>query len=171
MAGANSGPIRPGAIASHTVIPFLAEFATVVSFALRATLDPDDATITRMTAGPANAMLPAQPSAYVRGWSEHHKHIVPTSVELPDWGGIVVPYRWMLKESGWEMAADWGLAVDPGREPTRDAFPSFMVDTPWIQDCENQCVMLDGFADQLAPRQGAQADDSRASDPRGGRGD
>lgn len=86
-------------------------------------------------------------------WSEHHQHIVPTSVELPDWGGIVVPYRWMLKESGWEMAADWGLAVDPEREPKRDAFPSFMVDTPWIQDCENQRVMLDGFADQLAPRQ------------------
>lgn len=62
------GPILSGAIASHTVTPFLAEFATVASFTLRATLDPDEATVTRMTAGRANAMLPAQPSSYVRGW-------------------------------------------------------------------------------------------------------
>lgn len=62
------GPIRAGAIASHTVTPFLAEFATVASFVLQATLAPDAATVTRMTAARPNPMLPAPPSAYVRGW-------------------------------------------------------------------------------------------------------
>lgn len=64
------GPVRSGAIASHTVTPFLADFATVASFTLRATLSADAATVTRMTATRPNPMLPAPPSAYVRGWFE-----------------------------------------------------------------------------------------------------
>lgn len=76
------GPIRSGAIASHTVTPFLAEFATVASFTLKATLAPDDATVTRMTAGRANAMLPAQPSAYVRRWFDQLVRIDQADGEL-----------------------------------------------------------------------------------------
>lgn len=84
-------------------------------------------------------------------WSEPHRHILPTSLQIPGWGGILVPYRWMLKESGWDIAREWGLAVDREREPAGDAFPRFMVDTPWIQNCDNQRAMLDGFAGALAP--------------------
>lgn len=86
-------------------------------------------------------------------WSEHHRHILPSSVELPGWGGIMVPYRWMLRESGWELAEQWGLEVDRDREPKGEPYPRFMVDTPWIQNWENQRVMLEGFAGQLAPQQ------------------
>ena len=86
-------------------------------------------------------------------WSKDHEHILPSSVELPGWGGILVPYRWMLRESGWELADQWGLPVDRDREPKGEPFPRFMVDTPWIQDYENQRAMLDGFAEQLAPQQ------------------
>lgn len=86
-------------------------------------------------------------------WSKDHEHILPSSVELPGWGGILVPYRWMLRESGWALADQWGLPVDREREPKGEPFPRFMVDTPWIQDFENQRAMLDGFAEQLAPQQ------------------
>lgn len=86
-------------------------------------------------------------------WSKDHEHILPSSVELPGWGGILVPYRWMLRESGWELADQWDLPVDRDREPKGEPFPRFMVDTPWIQDYENQRAMLDGFAGQLAQKQ------------------
>jgi hypothetical protein len=79
-------------------------------------------------------------------WSPHHAHIEQQSISLPAWSGLMVPYRWMLKEPAEEIARDFGLDLE--REPD-ETFPRFMVDTPWIQNVANQQVMLEGFADQL----------------------
>jgi hypothetical protein len=37
-------------------------------------------------------------------WSKDHAHIEPRSVHVPAWGVLAVPYRWMLKESGFKIA-------------------------------------------------------------------
>ena len=81
-------------------------------------------------------------------WSEHHKHIQPTVVPMPGYGGVVVPYRWMLREPASAYAADWGLDLDLDREP-QAPMPDFMVKTVWLQDVDNQRAMLDGFAEPL----------------------
>lgn len=80
--------------------------------------------------------------------SEHHKHIEPTIVAMPGYGGVVVPYRWMLREPAEKLSADWGLDLDLEREP-QPPMPDFMVKTPWIQDVDNQRAMLNGFARPL----------------------
>lgn len=81
-------------------------------------------------------------------WSEHHKHIQPSVVPLPGYGGVVVPYRWMLREPAVQYAADWGLDLDMEREP-KAPLPDFMVNTAWLQDVDNQRAMLEGFAAPL----------------------
>jgi hypothetical protein len=86
-------------------------------------------------------------------WSDHHKHILPSAVELPAWGGVMVPYRWMLRQPAWDLARDYGLNADPNREPSDEPFPQVMIDSAWVQDADNQRALLDGFADQLVPEE------------------
>ncbi len=35
-------------------------------------------------------------------WSKDHKHIQPRPVHIPASGALTIPYRWMLKESGFQ---------------------------------------------------------------------
>ncbi|WP_188053635.1 ATP-dependent RecD-like DNA helicase [Sphingosinithalassobacter sp. CS137] len=84
-------------------------------------------------------------------WSDLHRHIRPTTVQLPAWGGVVVPYRWMLREPAEQLAKDLGLDLDLDREPQSPDFPGFMSKTAWIQEVENQRTMLEAFADPLEP--------------------
>lgn len=84
-------------------------------------------------------------------WSEHHRHIKPTTVQLPGWGGVLVPYRWMLREPAQELATDLELGLDLTREPQAPDFPRFMVKTAWLQNVDNQRAMLDAFAAPLEP--------------------
>jgi ATP-dependent exoDNAse (exonuclease V) alpha subunit len=84
-------------------------------------------------------------------WSDLHRHIRPTTVQLPAWGGVVVPYRWMLREPAEQLAKDLDLDLDLDREPQSPEFPDFMSKTAWIQEVENQKTMLDAFADPLTP--------------------
>ena len=44
-------------------------------------------------------------------WSNDHKHIRPRTVHVPAWGAVIVPYRWMLKESGFELAKELELSA------------------------------------------------------------
>lgn len=82
-------------------------------------------------------------------WSDHHSHIRPTTIQLPGWGGVVVPYRWMLREPAEQFAKDLGLDMDLGREPQSPQFPDFMSKTAWVQEVENQRTMLEAFAEPL----------------------
>lgn len=79
-------------------------------------------------------------------WSPHHKHILPRSVHFPAWGTLIIPYRWMLKESGFQIAADLELDAQRDSEPTD---PAWLKGTSWIQGFSNQRVLLDAFVEPL----------------------
>ena len=84
-------------------------------------------------------------------WSQHHEHILPTTVQLPGYGGVMVPYRWMLREPAQLLARDLDIDLDLDREP-QPPLPNFMVHTAWLQEVENQRAMLEAFAEPLAPQ-------------------
>lgn len=83
--------------------------------------------------------------AYSR-WSADHKHIQPKTVHVPAWGALTIPYRWMLKESGFEIAQSLNLDAHNDREP---ASPGWLSDTSWIQGFQNQNALLGAFAAPL----------------------
>ena len=80
-------------------------------------------------------------------WSRDHEHILPRTMHVPAWGSLVIPYRWMLKESGFETAKDLELDAHPDREPIN---PAWLKRTSWIQSFSNQQVLLNSFAEPLA---------------------
>ena len=79
-------------------------------------------------------------------WSGDHSHILPRTINVPSWGSLTIPYRWMLKESGFEIAGDLGLDACMDREP---AAPEWLGHTSWIQGFDNQKSLLEAFAAPL----------------------
>lgn len=79
-------------------------------------------------------------------WSKDHKHIQPRAVHIPAWGALKIPYRWMLKESGFKIADELELEADKEREPDS---PDWLGRTSWIQGFANQEALLDAFAAPL----------------------
>lgn len=79
-------------------------------------------------------------------WSRDHSHILPRTINVPSWGSLTIPYRWMLKESGFEIADDLGLDACMDREP---AAPEWLGRTSWIQGFDNQKSLLEAFAAPL----------------------
>ena len=79
-------------------------------------------------------------------WSTEHNHILKRTVRVPAWGAVTIPYRWMLKESGFEIAENLELDAGMEREPTA---PNWLKDTSWIQGFNNQEALLDAFASPL----------------------
>ena len=79
-------------------------------------------------------------------WSKDHRHIRPRPVHIPAWGALTIPYRWMLKESGFQIAKDLELHADPEREPDS---PNWLARTSWIQGFANQEALLDAFGEAL----------------------
>ena len=79
-------------------------------------------------------------------WSRDHSHILPRTVSVPAWGCLTIPYRWMLKESGFEIAKDMDLDASEEREPSS---PQWLGRTSWIQGFDNQGLLLDAFASPL----------------------
>lgn len=78
-------------------------------------------------------------------WSLPHKHIELTPIPVPAWGSTLVPFRWLLRESGFEIAKNLNLDVSEEREPKE---PAFLARTAWIQDHENQRALLDAFSER-----------------------
>ena len=64
---------------------------------------------------------------------------------VPAWGATLVPFRWLLRESGFEIAKNLDLDVSAEREPKE---PAFLARTAWIQDHENQSALLDAFSER-----------------------
>ena len=85
-------------------------------------------------------------------YSEHHRHILPAILRVPAYGGTLTPFRWMLREYAWDIAEEHGLNdASQDREPQEGRAPKLIVDTPWVQDADNQRVLLDGFSRDLVP--------------------
>ena len=78
-------------------------------------------------------------------YSVKHKHILPAAVHIPAYGGVLTPFRWMLREHAWQIAEDLGLEAEAAREPQEGKAPKLIVDTPWVQECDNQRALLEGF--------------------------
>ena len=79
-------------------------------------------------------------------WSKDHAHILSRPVHVPAWGAVTIPYRWMLKESGFEIAQDLELDAHRNREPNN---PEWLARTSWIQSFANQQALLNAFAEPL----------------------
>jgi hypothetical protein len=79
-------------------------------------------------------------------WSRDHEHILPTTVDLPPWGGVIVPFRWMNKEHAWKIGEARGLDVGMQYEPEQ---PDWLKNTAWVQGITNQRALLDSFGDGL----------------------
>ena len=77
-----------------------------------------------------------------------HNHILATDFRQPPYSAAAIPFRWMNRESAWELAAENELDADPGREPKS---PKWLADSHWVQNYENQKAMLDGFFHQVQP--------------------
>lgn len=83
-------------------------------------------------------------------YSDVHKHILPDIVHIPAFGGVLTPYRWMLREHAWELAEAFGLEAQASQEPKEKEAPHFIVDSPWVQNADNQRQLLDGFRRDLS---------------------
>lgn len=83
-------------------------------------------------------------------YSADHRHILPQSVHVPAYGGVLTPYRWMLREHAWKLADAYGIEASEGNEPKKGEAPDLIVDTAWVQDCDNQSALLEGFAGSLS---------------------
>ena len=79
-------------------------------------------------------------------WSKDHRHIQSRPVHIPAWGALTIPYRWMLKESGFQIAKE--LELDAGLEREPDS-PNWLAKTSWIQGFANQEALLDAFGEPL----------------------
>lgn len=76
-------------------------------------------------------------------WSKAHKHIRRTPVRVPPYGATLVPFRWLLRENAYSIAEELDLDVSPEREPDD---PPFLKNTDWVQNHDNQQILLDAFA-------------------------
>lgn len=79
-------------------------------------------------------------------WSKPHKHMKPKTLHIPAYGAQVIPYRWTLKKSGFELAQELELGARLEFEPSE---PDFLKRTSWIQQHQNQRVLLESFAAPL----------------------
>lgn len=83
-------------------------------------------------------------------WSDAHKHIQRTAVRVPAFGATLVPFRWLLRENAYEIAKELELEVIQDREPTD---PPFLARTDWVQNHDNQEILLDAFAQRCVERE------------------
>lgn len=84
-------------------------------------------------------------------YSEDHKHVLPAPINIPAYGGVLTPFRWMLREHAWQIAEELDLEAQESREPQEGKAPKLIVDTPWVQECDNQRALLEGFHSLIEP--------------------
>jgi len=84
---------------------------------------------------------------YVETSPDTHAHFMPTPLRHPPYSAAAVPFAWLMVEAMEGLAQQYGIDIDPGREP------KLGFTTTWIQDRENQKAMLDCFCDHLFPEQ------------------
>ncbi|HEY1938392.1 MAG TPA: hypothetical protein VGJ33_10695 [Candidatus Angelobacter sp.] len=76
---------------------------------------------------------------YQESSPETHGHFKGTDLRFPQYSASAVPFAWMLREDMEQRAEQYGLAVDPAREP------KLLFDTNWVQERGNQLALLDCF--------------------------
>ena len=76
---------------------------------------------------------------------ETHGHFAENEFRLPPYSVQTIPFRWTRKEDAENIADKLALPFDLEREP------QLPFKTVWINDFENQQIMLDTFFSALAP--------------------
>ena len=98
---------------------------------------------------------------YAEYYPETHGHFAPTRFVHPAYSSACVPFRWMLRErvEGNARDGDIGIAERlkigwvPDREPDIRNHQGKQVETNWVQERENQLVLLDTFFGALRPEE------------------
>lgn len=98
---------------------------------------------------------------YAELYPETHGHFAPTRFVQPPYSAACVPFWWMLRGNVEGSASDdrIGLAERlklgwvPDREPAIRNRRGDEVDTAWVQERENQLVLLDTFFSALRPEE------------------
>ena len=92
---------------------------------------------------------------YVKSNTDQYGHIEPTRFVQPKYSAACVPFRWMLREEveggdndgGQGLAERLQLGWIPDREPDLD------FKTAWVQERDNQMLLLDTFFSALRPHE------------------
>ena len=74
-----------------------------------------------------------------------HGHVQDTPLELRPHSAACVPFRWMLMEEVTNKSHSLGLDFQPDREP------ELPFESAWVQEHDNQRIMLDTFFSALKP--------------------
>lgn len=83
--------------------------------------------------------------------SKAHKHLMPTLFRYPPFSAAAIPFNWMLRESAKKIAGELELGYQPDLEARADEIMGFK--TSWVQEKDNQLVMLDTFLSAIQPEQ------------------
>ena len=84
---------------------------------------------------------------YVAGSPETHGHFKQTPLRHPAYSAPAVPFNWMFRESLEKKGQEYGLDVDPNREPEMG------FKTQWVQERQNQTALLECFTSHIKPEQ------------------
>jgi ATP-dependent exoDNAse (exonuclease V) alpha subunit len=89
------------------------------------------------------------PHPYTSGTSGAHGELKPVPLRFPKYSAPCIPFRWMRREEGEEIAAQEGIDYRVELEDEADKLIGF--DSGWIQHGNNQKAMLDGFFAAVQP--------------------
>lgn len=82
---------------------------------------------------------------FAKSSAETHGHFAENLFRLPPYSVQAIPFRWTRKEDAQEIADSLALPFDLDREP------ALAFKTVWVNDFENQQIMLDTFFGALQP--------------------
>jgi hypothetical protein len=92
---------------------------------------------------------------YVETSPETHGHFTPTRFLQPAYSAASVPFKWMLRRNveGDSKNGERGIAERLQLGWSVDREPDLKFDTAWVQERDNQLVLLDTFFGALRPEQ------------------
>jgi ATP-dependent exoDNAse (exonuclease V) alpha subunit len=80
-------------------------------------------------------------------FSGEHEVNEPATFHHPPYSAATIPFRWMIRETAWELAEEFELDADPDREPMH----GWLEHNNWVLDQHNQQALLDGFFSGIKP--------------------
>lgn len=80
-------------------------------------------------------------------FSPAHKHIKPATFHHPAYSAATIPFRWMMRDSAFELAQEFELDVDERREPEG----GWLGSNTWVQNYDNQRGLLNAFFSAVEP--------------------
>jgi AAA domain/UvrD-like helicase C-terminal domain len=86
---------------------------------------------------------------YASRRSPPHEHLKPLILKFPKYSAPCVPFRWMRRKEGEEIAAEEGIDYRPELEEQADELIPW--ESGWIQHGTNQLAMLNGFFAAVQP--------------------